>query len=267
VSLLQQLLGRTLLVVAHPDDECIAYGSLLQRMREPHIVYATDGSPQDPYFWKKYGSRQQYARLRQEEARSALACVGVKNVHFLSDSEERYNARFEDQTLFRNLPQAFDALTEIVERVKPEVLATLAYEGGHPDHDSCNLLASELGKAYGIAVWEAPLYHREPGDETGHVVQDFVDRDGSEEFVMGQPDELERKNAMCAAYPSQGDFLRTFQLEREVVRPLRAYDYTKPAHAGRLNYEAWQWQMTGEEVSEEFRRFLELRRSVKQPAT
>jgi N-acetylglucosamine malate deacetylase 2 len=141
VSLLQQLLGRTLLVVAHPDDECIAYGSLLQRMREPHIVYATDGAPQDPYFWKKYGSRQEYARLRQEEARSALAFVGVKHVEFLSDSEERFNARFEDQTLFQNLPQAYDALAEIVERVKPEALATLAYEGGHPDHDSCNLLA------------------------------------------------------------------------------------------------------------------------------
>jgi LmbE family N-acetylglucosaminyl deacetylase len=267
VSLLQQLLGRTLLVVAHPDDECIAYGSLLQRMREPYIVYATDGAPQDPYFWGKYGSRQKYAQLRQQEARNALTCVGVKHVEFLADSEGLHRASFEDQVLFRNLSQAYDALAEIVERVKPEALATLAYEGGHPDHDSCNLLASELGKAYGIAVWEAPLYHRLPGDETGHVVQDFVERNGAEEFVMGQPEELERKRAMCAAYPSQGNFLGTFQLEREVVRPLHTYDYTQPAHEGRLNYEAWQWNMTGQQVSDEFRRFLESRNSVKQPAT
>jgi LmbE family N-acetylglucosaminyl deacetylase len=267
VSLLPQLLGRTLLIVAHPDDECIAYGTLLQRMREPYVVYATDGAPRDSYFWQKYGSRAEYAILRQQEARMALACAGVQNVEFLADSSERLGVTFEDQGLFRVLPQAFEALAEIVERLRPEALATLAYEGGHPDHDSCNLLTYELGKTYEIAAWEAPLYHREPGNEKGHVVQDFVSRDGNEEIVMGQPNELERKSAMCAAYPSQGDFLGTFQLEREIVRPLHEYDYTRPAHIGRLNYEAWQWPMTGKEVSGEFARFLQSRQVAKQPAT
>ncbi len=206
-------------MVAHPDDECVAYGTLLQRMREPHVVYATDGAPKDPYFWQKYGSREEYARLRQAEARAALACVGVKDVEFLADSAPRFGVSFEDQGLFRVLPQAFEALAEIVARLRPEALATLAYEGGHPDHDSCNLLALELGKAFGVAVWEAPLYHREPGNENGHVVQDY------------------------------------------------AYDYTRPAHAGRLNYEAWQWQMTGEQVSREFEKFLQDRQRAKQPAT
>ena len=267
MSLLQQLLGRTLLLVAHPDDECVAYGTLLQRMREPCVLYATDGAPQDPYFWQKYGSRENYAALRQQEARNALACVGVNEVEFLADDASRFGVNFEDQGLFRVLPQAFEALAEVVERVRPEAIATLAYEGGHPDHDSCNLLSAELGKRYGIVVWEAPLYHREPGNESGHVVQDFVARDGSEEFVLGQPEELERKRAMCAAYPSQGNFLGTFQLERELVRPLPPYDYSRPAHEGRLNYEVWQWQMSGEEVSREFESFLQRRQVAKQPAT
>jgi len=267
VSLLEQLLGRTLLLVAHPDDECVAYGTLLQRMREPHVVYATDGAPQDPYFWGRYGSRESYARLRQDEARNALACVGVSDVEFLADHSSRTGVMFEDQALFRVMPQAFEALSEIVERLRPEAIATLAYEGGHPDHDGCNLLSAELGKVFGVAVWEAPLYHREPGNEHGHVVQDFVTRDGSEEFVLGQPEELERKRAMCAAYPSQGNFLGTFQLERELVRPLHAYDYSRPAHEGRLNYEVWQWQMSGQQVSSEFERFLQGRKVAKQPAT
>jgi LmbE family N-acetylglucosaminyl deacetylase len=236
-------------------------------MREPHVVYATDGAPRDPYFWKKYGSRQEYARLRQEECLNALAFVGVKNVEFLADSAARFGVAFEDQNLFQVLPKAFEALAEIVERVRPDAIATLAYEGGHPDHDSCNLLASELGKAHGVEVWEAPLYHREPGNEAGHVVQDFVERDGNEEFVMGNPVELERKRAMCAAYPSQGNFLGTFQLERELVRPIKQYDYSRPAHRGRLNYEAWQWHMTGDEVSREFEKFLRSRNVAKQPAT
>jgi N-acetylglucosamine malate deacetylase 2 len=267
VTILRQLLGRTLLVVAHPDDECVAYGTLLQRMREPHVVYATDGAPQDPYFWQKYGSRAEYALLRQKEARDALACVGVSNVEFLADSADRYGVKFEDQSLFRLLPQAYAGLSEIVARLRPEALATLAYEGGHPDHDSCNLLCSELGRAYGIPVWEAPLYHREPDNEQGRVVQDFVTRDGSEEFVTGEPEELQRKRAMCDSYPSQGSFLGTFKLERELVRPLFAYDYTRPAHSGKLNYEVWQWHMTGAEVSREFDRFLQGRKVAKQPAT
>jgi N-acetylglucosamine malate deacetylase 2 len=236
-------------------------------MREPHVVYATDGAPQDPYFWQKYGSRAEYALLRQNEARDALACVGVRNVEFLADVGDRHGVKFEDQSLFRLLPQAYAGLAEIVARLRPEALATLAYEGGHPDHDSCNLLCSELGEAYGIPVWEAPLYHREPDNEQGHVVQDFVTRDGSEEFVTGEPEELERKRAMCDSYPSQGSFLGTFKLERELVRPLFAYDYTRPAHSGKLNYEVWQWHMTGAEVSREFDRFLQGRKVAKQPAT
>lgn len=267
MTLLRQLLGRTLLVVAHPDDECVAYGTLLQRMREPHVVYATDGAPEDPYFWEKYGSRAEYALLRQREARNALACVGVKDVEFLAERGDKYGVKFEDQSLFRLLPQAYAGLAEIVERVQPEALATLAYEGGHPDHDSCNLLCSELGKKYDIAVWEAPLYHREPDNEHGHVVQDFVARDGREEFVTGDPSELERKRAMCDSYPSQGSFLGTFNLETELVRPLHAYDYTRPAHSGRLNYEVWQWNMTAAEVSAEFEKFLLARGVAEQPAT
>ena len=55
--------GRTLVLVAHPDDECIAFGALLQRIREPLVVFATNGSPADPYFWQKYGSREAYAEI------------------------------------------------------------------------------------------------------------------------------------------------------------------------------------------------------------
>ena len=42
---IDDLLGRTLVLVAHPDDECIAFGALLQRIREPLVVFATNGSP------------------------------------------------------------------------------------------------------------------------------------------------------------------------------------------------------------------------------
>ena len=41
---IQILLGRTMVLVAHPDDECVLCGGILQKMRDPVVVYATDGA-------------------------------------------------------------------------------------------------------------------------------------------------------------------------------------------------------------------------------
>lgn len=62
---LQPLLGTTVVLVAHPDDEVIAFGALMQRMNRAVVVFATDGAPRDEYFWKQYGSREEYAGVRQ----------------------------------------------------------------------------------------------------------------------------------------------------------------------------------------------------------
>ena len=72
-SKLAPLLGRTLVIVAHPDDETITCGGLLQRMRDPCVVFATDGAPEDAYFWSRFGSRERYAAIREQEAQAALA--------------------------------------------------------------------------------------------------------------------------------------------------------------------------------------------------
>ena len=66
---LAPLLGRTLVIVGHPDDEAVGCGGLLQRMREPIVLFCTDGAPRDPFFWERYGSREAYARERREEVR------------------------------------------------------------------------------------------------------------------------------------------------------------------------------------------------------
>ena len=249
---LQQLLGRTLVLVAHPDDECITCGGLLQRMGEPVVVYATDGSPKDPYFWQRYGSREAYGRLRQEEARRALSRVGVSDVVFLADREPR----LVDQELFQNLTLAFELLAHEMESLRPSAVLTLAYEGGHPDHDSCSLLAREIADSAQVPVWEAPLYRR---NRSQLSVQEFVQPNGTEIIYEPNAEEIERKREMCLEYPSQGDFLKVFGLEREMFRPQLSYDYSMPPHEGKLNYEQWQWSMTGKQVSEKLAEFQRLR--------
>ena len=249
-SPLDQLLGRTLLIVAHPDDESISCGGLLQRIEQPCVVFATDGAPEDEYFWRKYGSRAAYAKLREDEARAALYAVGVSAVEFLS---HRVRMPLVDQRLYKSLAAAFSALCSMVEQFRPQCLLTLAYEGGHPDHDSVSFLAAQLGKTYSVPVWEAPLYHRNP---TGKgMYQQFVIEHGEviEHHVQGG--ELEKKMRMLACYKSQFDALPSFRPELERFRPQAIYDYTRRPHEGKLNYEVWEWRMTPEEVCAAFVEF------------
>jgi hypothetical protein len=41
------------------------------------------------------------------------------------------------------------------------------------------------------------------------------------------------------------------------VRPQMAYDYARPPHQGKTNYETWQWKMSAVEVSAAFEAFLQ----------
>ena len=250
---IDELLDRTLILVAHPDDECIAFGALLQRMREPLVVFATNGSPADPYFWKKHGSREAYAALRRQEALNSMHAAGVKDVIFLADLPG--GEKLVDQELFRNLDTAYRLLSEITARRMSTAILTLAYEGGHPDHDSCSFLAAQLAKRASVPCWEAPLYHRN-ADGSG-TFQDFLGPKEDAVDVRPSEEEQQRKREMCLAYPSQGDFLGHFGVAREIVRPQLAYDYTRPPHEGKTNYEVWQWSMTAKEVSAAFAEFLE----------
>jgi LmbE family N-acetylglucosaminyl deacetylase len=249
---IDELLGRTLVLVAHPDDECIAFGALLQRMREPVVVFATDGSPQDSYFWQRYGSREAYASLRRKETFDSMQAAGVKDVVFLSELPS--GESLVDQELFRNLRPAYDMLCDLTQRRMPKALLTLAYEGGHPDHDSCSFLATQLAKRFSTPCWEAPLYHRLP-DGVG-VYQEFIAAATEEVDVKPTNAEQEAKRQMCLAYTSQGDFLTRFRVYQERVRPQPAYDYTQAPHPGKTNYEVWQWKMTSPEVCAAFAEFL-----------
>lgn len=247
---LAPLLGRTLVLVAHPDDESAGCGALLQRMREPMVVFATDGAPRDPYFWKKYGSREAYAELRRKEAVQAMAAVGVRNYGFLSSA----TGAFVDQELFRRVGEAIDRLDAIVEEMRPEAMLSLAYEGGHPDHDTCNFIAAMIASERRLPVWEFPLYHRSI-DGVG-VPQQFPFASDGEVVLQVTAEERERKDEMLAAYPSQFTVLEQFDLDTERFRPMAAYDYSRPIHDGVLNYEAWEWKMTGKEVSAAFKDYL-----------
>jgi len=253
---LRPLLGRTLVLVAHPDDEAVGCGGLLQRIADPIVVFATDGAPRSDFFWKQYGSREEYARIRIREAENALAAVGIAHFHFLAEPNS-----IVDQELHTQLGRAYEALIEIVDLEMPDAMLTLAYEGGHPDHDSCCFLASLAARQFGLPVWEMPLYYRIGGRIER---QQFFHPAGEFELELAG-NELARKQKMFSSHASQAETLREFSPQIERFRPVRAYDFSRPPYEAQLNYEAWQWPMNGPDLCRAFDQLLQKTSFNKQP--
>jgi N-acetylglucosamine malate deacetylase 2 len=246
----QLLQGTTIVLVAHPDDEVIAFGALLQQMKKAVVVFATDGAPRDDYFWKGYGSREAYAEIRKQEARAALGIVGAGSIFLW----ERVSGGIADQELFKQLPAAIEAFEQVVAEVSPDCLLTLAYEGGHPDHDAACFVAWQVGRRLELPVWESPLYHRHPDGSS--AVQTFPAKTGKEVEFKVEGAGLEKKLRMFHTYKSQRLVLEGFRPEIEQFRPVMDYDFTARPLPWKLNYELWQWQMTGEEVAAAFASYL-----------
>lgn len=245
------LLGRTMVVVAHPDDESGGCAALLQRMRDPIVVFATDGAPADEFFWHPFGSREAYSRLRRLEALRGLGAIGVRSVHFLDDYAD---TEFLDQQLHKALPSALLAIDALVRRYRPDAILVPAYEGGHPDHDSCSFIGSLAGEFHSIPVWEMPLYHRRGNGRI--VCQRFCDPDGTEVRVRYTKSELLNRNALITNYASQSDLGEFVKSRVEHFRPQRRYNYTNAPNNGIVNYEAWGWPISAAEVSHSFVRLL-----------
>jgi LmbE family N-acetylglucosaminyl deacetylase len=244
---LEPLLHRTLVIASHPDDET-ACAALLQRMRDPRVVFLTDGAPATEFFWQRHGSRKNYAAVRQTEATNALSMIRITSPYFLSDSSR--SRPFSDQELYRCLGDAIAELVKLTERVRPDALLVPAYEGGHPDHDVCSFLGHVVGARLHRPVWEMPLYHRSSSGDLVH--QQFLDYNGTEVVVEPTRGELIKQQAMVAAYGSQSDLQQYLMARIECYRPQLAYDYSRPPHPWPLNYECWHWPMTGMDVSNSF---------------
>ena len=248
---LERLLQRPLVLVAHQDDEALGCGALLQRANDPALIFATDGAPRAEQWWNAYGSRQAYANERRNEALQAMEILAVQELEFLSDYAPEACV---DQELFRNLDRAYHALQQLSIPLKPKIILTMAYEGGHPDHDSCSVLASVLGRELSLPVWEMPFYSRTREGELS--LQSFSGANHNEIVLKPTEHELDCKREVFSAYVSQKLVIEKFNWREERFRPQPAYDYAQPAHAGKLNYELWQWPMTGAEVSAAFAEFL-----------
>lgn len=241
---------RVLLVAAHPDDEAIGATTMIRWVRDLHILHTTDGSPENLSDAISAGcsSRAEYAELRRLEMARALCLAGRSSLRL-------HRLEFADQACSYQLPELTRAVCECIRAVRPELIVTHSYEGGHPDHDatafavhnavricareSCGSLAQLP------TIIEMTSYHNGP---SGMATGAFLTRGDCREFVVELSDsERALKSAMLNCHQSQRRTLVYFGNDRERFRTAPRYDFSQAPHPGRLFYEHFNWGVEGNE--------------------
>jgi LmbE family N-acetylglucosaminyl deacetylase len=224
--------SRILLLAPHPDDEvagcCAAIGRARAHGASVSVVFLTTGvpSPQRLWPWDRAGHAARVDRRRQE-ARQVCAELGVEVAHF---------SLVAARDLKDQLGAAHDLILQKSAAWRADRLWAPAYEGGHPDHDLANFVASTLRKD--VAVWEYSEYNFYEGRVRAN---EFFARTGEEKELILSEEEQRFKKALLAMYASERGNLSYLRAEREMFRPLADYDYTRPPHPGTLFYRRFAW--------------------------
>ncbi len=253
---------KVLIVVAHPDDEAIGAGAVMRGIPGVTVVHVTDGAPADPEYAvnKGFASREDYARQRRREVVSALRVIGIP-------PERIRGLGFVDGEAAWQLVELCRTMMDLFEELKPDVVLTHPYEGGHSDHDSTafavHLAAGLLLREGGTAptLLELTSYHNYKGRRR---LFDFLPFSGlSMRTVELTPEQREIKQQMFAAFTSQVELLKTFPIAVERFRQAPRYLFTVPPHDGQLDYERLCKKMTGSEWRAQAERALDVLRARK----
>jgi LmbE family N-acetylglucosaminyl deacetylase len=252
MSVEQALLRRrALMIVAHPDDETVGAGGLLPRLAGLTILYLTDGAPRQTAEIRRAGfrHREDYADARGRELLDALRLAGISGtqIHSLGVVDQEVSLQMAYVTL---------KLVHLLRDLRPAVILTHSYEGGHPDHDAAAFAVHAACARVEAPpeVYEFTSYHaaaqvsaagsagpRPPRMETGSFLSGT---DPGETIVLDEAARL-RKGRMVECFATQTEMLGNFALDQERFRPAPAYDFAAAPHEGTLLYEGFGWNIDG----------------------
>jgi hypothetical protein len=213
-----------LCVFAHQDDEVAAATRILLARRDGHrvvCVYLTDGAFRIP------------ATVRNEESRAALKRLGVTEIHFGTAPDG-------------NLPEHAQEALAFLESLaaQPDEVWTMAWEGGHQDHDAVHVIALAYARKRGVPCREVPLYngHHSPrtlfrvmhpvGD--GWVTRRISLRDGLRVIAL-LPLYASQRKTWLGLFPES--LLKLVVARHEYVREADPRRLASPPHEGALFYE------------------------------
>lgn len=237
--------GFLLVVAAHPDDETIGMGATLGALVELSwtlaIVHVTDGAPRNAELRASLSEvpRLQAASTRRSEIRRALDAG-----HILAATT---TLGVTDQEATRSIVRVTQRLTALVDRLRPDVVVTHAYEGGHPDNDAVAVaVRAALARARPTRLAEMTAYHAVDGKlATGRFLPPAAS--GCSRTWAGKLASTAclRRRAMLDAFESQRAAVSLFGDEAEPLRCAPRYDFLAPPHPGRLHYETMPFGWTG----------------------
>jgi LmbE family N-acetylglucosaminyl deacetylase len=123
---------RLLCVVAHPDDESIAFGGTLAKYAaegiETYLVVATRGERGWLGKWEEYPGAKKLGAMRESEVREASQILGISQLYFLDYMDGNIDQINEAEIIAK--------ITRLVRQIRPHVVITFGPDGlyGHPDH-------------------------------------------------------------------------------------------------------------------------------------
>ncbi len=223
---------RILILAPHPDDEVASCGIAALRARASgarvFVFYLTTGVPERAALWAwQRPTQDARVRRRREEAQLAGAVLGLAPVGFRDVPSRRLRV---------DLDRAAGELAAVIARCAAEALWVPAFKGGHQDHDGGNALAASF--AGRLPVWEFAAYNFAGGRVRANR---FATERGGEVAIVATAAEAHHKRAALGCYVSERGNFRHIGVERELYRPLPAYDYAAPPHPGRLFRERFHW--------------------------
>jgi len=245
--------ARVVVVAAHPDDETIGMGAALSCLPGVVVVHTTDGAPRDARLRPAMAGeeREAYARARRAEVRGALELAGISADRILSLGAVDQEAALDMASIALRLADLFGAL-------RPALVITHPYEGGHPDHDATALavhaaaaLLRRRRHAECPPLAEMSSYHAAGGRFTAFAFLSPCDATAARDTpgwsrtrALSRA-ERARKRAMLDRFKTQRAVLDAFPVVIERARSAPAYDFTQAPHAGPLYYERLGFPLSG----------------------
>lgn len=229
---------RILILAPHPDDEVVGACAAIQRAKnkgaDVSVLLLSHGclAKHMMWPWERKHYEEGVAR-RMLEAQLVAELLGFTILETNCGAGEMLRAARE---IWCNLPTIWQEVNDAIAAVAPDCLWVPAYEGGNPDHDGLNVIASRIKN---VPVFEMAEYHFAHGKEhTGR----FIAENGHETQIELTVEEQAMKRHALAIYASEKGNLKYFaRMKTECLRPLPPYDYSMPPHKGTLWYQRYQW--------------------------